>query len=268
MEENRFYVYRHIRLDKNEPFYVGIGTKVGKYITFNREYSRAFSKANRNRYWKFIVEKHGYKVDILFECDNRELIQEKEREFILLYGRQDLGTGTLVNMTDGGDGIEGVSDEVKLKMSESASKRFSSEEERLKQSERTKNTWKNDDFVAFKSKQAKDMWKDPETRTKLVQASKDKWKNSEYRERMSKIRKEVFNTLEHKEKLKKTARELNGVIVVDKETGIFYSSLAEACEVTNLNYKLQKSRFRRQTKLSRFIRVDDKEINDNQIKSI
>lgn len=246
-EENKYYLYRHVRLDTNVPFYIGIGTKVGKYTTFNREYSRAFSKANRNRYWKFIVEKHGYKVDILFECDNRELIQEKEKEFILLHGRQDLGTGILVNMTDGGDGIEGVSDEVKLKMSESASKRFSSEEERLKQSERTKNIWKNDEFVAFKSKQAKDMWKNPE-----------------YRNRMSKIRKEVFNMSEHKEKLKKTARELNGVIVVDKETGIFYNSLSEACEVTNSNYKLQKSRFRRQTKLSRFIRVNDKEINDNQ----
>lgn len=25
--EGKYYLYRHIRLDKNQPFYIGIGTK-------------------------------------------------------------------------------------------------------------------------------------------------------------------------------------------------------------------------------------------------
>ena len=32
------YIYRHIRLDKNEPFYIGIGSDVeGKYKRANRK---------------------------------------------------------------------------------------------------------------------------------------------------------------------------------------------------------------------------------------
>ena len=28
------YVYRHIRLDKNEPFYIGVGTKTPNFACF------------------------------------------------------------------------------------------------------------------------------------------------------------------------------------------------------------------------------------------
>ena len=34
----------------------------------------------------------------------KEIAEEKEKEFIKLYGRRDLGLGTLVNLTDGGYG--------------------------------------------------------------------------------------------------------------------------------------------------------------------
>jgi hypothetical protein len=90
------YVYRHIRLDKNEPFYVGIGSD-DKYI-------RAKSIKNRNRYWKNIVAMTNYRVDILCSDISWEDACEKEKEFISMYGRKDSGDGTLVNMTDGGEG--------------------------------------------------------------------------------------------------------------------------------------------------------------------
>jgi hypothetical protein len=35
------YVYRHIRLDKNEPFYIGVGS--------DSNYSRAFTKRSSHR---------------------------------------------------------------------------------------------------------------------------------------------------------------------------------------------------------------------------
>lgn len=87
-------VYRHIRLDKNEPFYIGIGSKI----------SRAFSKDSRNPLWKRVVKKTKYRVDILFDDLTKEEACEKEKEFISLYGRKNLGTGTLCNLTAGGDG--------------------------------------------------------------------------------------------------------------------------------------------------------------------
>lgn len=41
-------------------------------------------------------------------CRDDKEAQRKEREFIALYGRADLGRGTLVNFTDGGDGHSGI----------------------------------------------------------------------------------------------------------------------------------------------------------------
>jgi hypothetical protein len=91
-------VYRHIRLDKNEVFYVGIG----------KTEARPHSVNDRNRYWKNITNKTDYRVDILFDDLTWNEACEKEIEFIELYGRKDLGKGTLVNLTNGGDGSNGA----------------------------------------------------------------------------------------------------------------------------------------------------------------
>jgi hypothetical protein len=100
-----YFLYRHIRLDTNQPFYIGVGKKPKTYRSYRAEYQRAFIKDKRNIYWKRIVEKAGYKVEILFEADSSEEIFQKEKEFIALYGRSDLKTGILCNLTDGGDGV-------------------------------------------------------------------------------------------------------------------------------------------------------------------
>ena len=103
-------LYRHIRLDKNEPFYIGIGKNV----------KRAYNIYNRSDYWEKIVKKHGYEVEILLEDLTWEEACIKEKEFIRLYGRKNLGLGTLCNLTDGGDGTPGIkrSEEYILKLSE------------------------------------------------------------------------------------------------------------------------------------------------------
>lgn len=50
--EGKHYLYRHIRLDKNEVFYVGIGTKFKSH-----SYGRAKDKINRSDFWKRVVSK-------------------------------------------------------------------------------------------------------------------------------------------------------------------------------------------------------------------
>jgi len=118
------YVYRHIRLDKNEPFYIGIGK--------DNTYKRAFqsSKTKRSDFWHNIASK-GYEVEILMDNLTWEQACEKEKEFISIYGRRDLGQGTLVNLTNGGDGVIELSKE----SIESIRKKLTG----LKQSEYTKN---------------------------------------------------------------------------------------------------------------------------------
>jgi hypothetical protein len=91
------YVYRHIRLDKNEPFYIGIGSDMTN--------KRANERARRSELWKKIVAKSEYEIEILFDNITFEEAKSKEIEFIKLYGRIDLKNGTLANLTDGGDGL-------------------------------------------------------------------------------------------------------------------------------------------------------------------
>ena len=102
-------LYRHIRLDKNEPFYIGIGNSK----------HRAGKKDSRNSIWHNIVAKSPYRVDIIMDNLTWQEACEKEIEFIALYGRKDLKNGTLVNMTDGGEGCLNVikTEESKIKIS-------------------------------------------------------------------------------------------------------------------------------------------------------
>ena len=92
----RGYLYRHIRKDKDEVFYIGIG--------FEKSHARAYSHHSRNRYWKNIVAITDFDVEVLFDNLPEKQLVEKEKEFIALYGRKDLKEGVLANMTDGGDG--------------------------------------------------------------------------------------------------------------------------------------------------------------------
>ena len=107
------YVYRHIRLDTNQVFYIGIGS--------SPYYKRAKSKLDRNDFWKRIVNKTDYKIEILFDELTKEEAIEKEIEFIALYGRSNLGKGTLCNLTNGGEGTNTLilSDASREKMSKS-----------------------------------------------------------------------------------------------------------------------------------------------------
>jgi len=101
---NSCYVYLHIRLDKSEVFYVGIGNdKISK-----TKFERAYSKHKRNRFWQAIIKKTGYLVEIYKENLTWEEACYFETQLIALYGRRDLNTGPLTNLTNGGEGANGL----------------------------------------------------------------------------------------------------------------------------------------------------------------
>lgn len=112
------YLYRHIRSDTNQVFYVGIAQK-----KHESDYSRAKAANGNSRsaYWKRITTKSLWKSEVLL--DNLTWLEacEKEKEFIKLYGRANLGLGTLCNLTDGGDGRLGykATEEFRGKISKS-----------------------------------------------------------------------------------------------------------------------------------------------------
>ena len=117
MLEKSCYIYLHKRLDTEEIFYVGIGTKVSTNGRI-RGYERAYSKSNRNRHWKFIVNKTKYNIIIYKEKLTRKEANKIEIDLIQKYGRKDLNLGTLCNYTNGGDGIANLTPEIRKIMSE------------------------------------------------------------------------------------------------------------------------------------------------------
>jgi len=129
----KYYIYSHTRLDTNEVFYIGVGTKY-KSDYKSRVYRRSTDRRSRNQFWKNIVNKTKFKVSILFESDDKIEVKNEEIRLISFYGRRDLGKGTLVNLSNGGDGNPGycLSEEHKRKLSEIGKKRKQSKETREK----------------------------------------------------------------------------------------------------------------------------------------
>lgn len=107
----KYYVYCHRNPTTGEIFYVGKGTGPRAYVT-----------QSRGKYWKNYVNKYGIPiVEILYENLEEEESFALEKQLIQSLGRRDLGTGILVNTTDGGEGCSGMvhSEETREKLRES-----------------------------------------------------------------------------------------------------------------------------------------------------
>lgn len=89
MERNKI-VYIHRKASDGSIFYVGMGN-------VERAYSR-----NRSAFWKRVVKRHGYTVEIVADRLTKEEAWDLEMALIKQYGRMDIKTGCLVNHTSGG----------------------------------------------------------------------------------------------------------------------------------------------------------------------
>jgi len=118
----QYYTYL-LKRPNGIPFYVGKGTCKGGRIEEHR--SDAIANRGSNRYRINIIRKirrEGGQVDyeIVSFFNDESCAFDKERELISFYGRINNGTGILVNMTDGGEGVSGriVSKETRKKISD------------------------------------------------------------------------------------------------------------------------------------------------------
>lgn len=117
MKNSIYYIYLHRRLDTNEVFYVGKGKN-----------NRAYSKANRNKYWINIVDKVGYSIEILYKNLLESDAFKKEIEMIKMLS-------PVANLTKGGEGgntFELLSDIDKNNFIEESKKRANRENSGVK----------------------------------------------------------------------------------------------------------------------------------------
>lgn len=101
-------MYIHRNKVTNVVFYVGKGKE-----------GRAFDKKSRSSFWKRYVKKHQYVVELVEQDIQEWYAFELECDLISYYGRRDNGTGSLLNLTDGGEGHSNPTTETRAKLRES-----------------------------------------------------------------------------------------------------------------------------------------------------
>jgi hypothetical protein len=248
------YLYRHIRLDYNIPFYIGIG----RNSVNSNNYYRSRSTKNRNKHWHNVVNKTNYEVEIMLESDDFEFIKEKEKEFIKIYGRKDMSTGALVNMTDGGEGVLNCicTEETKKKLSSVV---FTQERKdylsnKLKGRKRPEYSGKNHPFFGKKRPEHSERLKGrkfPE-RSEMFKGSKNpnygKKHSKETIDIMSKKAKGKYvkekNPMFGKKRpeVSEKNKELKGKNVINTKTGCIYKSIKEASVHNNIPYSTLKQK--------------------------
>ncbi len=120
VNSNKFYTYAYLREDRT-PYYIGKGEKDRIYST-NRKINKPKDISRIIFLKQNLTEAEAFRHEIYM---------------IAVFGRIDLGTGILYNMTDGGEGSSGRihSEETKKKLSEAHTGKTLSEEHKRKLSE-------------------------------------------------------------------------------------------------------------------------------------
>lgn len=160
------YVYRDPRpLKKDQPVYVGKGTG-------DRDISH-WSKGSHNKpFQDFIshLKQRGLVAtcERVFETAVEAEAFAKEIELIALYGRRNTGTGTLFNLTDGGEGGSGT---VRTEAHKEADRMYAlhhwqDPEYRAKVAEAQKAVQGTPEARALKSENSTEAWANPEVREK------------------------------------------------------------------------------------------------------
>lgn len=199
---NKYCVYRHRRLDNNNIFYIGISSN------FERPYH---TKSNRNKFWNNIVNKTNYEVEIVATDLFKEDAKELEVFMISLYGRSNLGLGTLSNLTNGGEGTTGYkhTQETKLKISKATKKRMSNPEYLQKMIDCNTGTKRSE-----------------KTKLKMRHSQLGKKVNNETKQKLSEINKQkIYNNKSH----------IKPIQIINKITLEIYNSIIEASLKLNIN---------------------------------
>jgi hypothetical protein len=231
---NNYYVYFHYKLDTNEIFYIGKGLN-----------KRAFSKKSRNKYWNNVINKHGYKVEIVEQNLTEDEAYEKEIFYIEKYKKEGL---KLVNLTNGGKGCLGLKNSKigEFSKSKKGINHYNCGKKRSDVSDRIKgknhhNYGKIGELNSWYGRKHNE-----ETKLKMSKSKNDPLKKAIYSENMKKCW-----TQERRKKISLIHKGKKGMVlgkhpaakkIINNVTGIIYNTIKEAALDLNLNYGTLKNR--------------------------
>ena len=189
---NEFYTYAYLREDRT-PYYIGKGTRNRIYSTYRKGAKPPKDKSRTIFLKQNLTEAEAFRHEIYM---------------INVFGRKDLGTGILINKTDGGEGASGAirsdetrkkmsdanknpSEETRRNMSEAQKGRTRSEETRRKISEKLKGKPRSKEIKKKMSETQKGHIVSEETRIKISEKLKGKPLSEETKRKMSRVRKGI-----------------------------------------------------------------------------
>lgn len=109
-----FYLYVLCRPD-GRPFYIGKGK--GNRVLHHEREALGQGKSHKLNVIRSVAMKGGLvRYRLLGRFQDESICLAKEIEEIRRIGRHDLGTGPLTNLTEGGDGVSGLSEETRRRM--------------------------------------------------------------------------------------------------------------------------------------------------------
>jgi disulfide oxidoreductase YuzD len=156
---NRFYTYAYLRED-GTPYYIGKGTDNRAFLQLNHK----VKTPDKNR------------VLILKNNLSESEANTHEKYMIAIFGRKDLRTGILRNLTDGGEGVSGLkhSEKTKTKM-----RKPNTKEHNEKVSAAIKRKWENGEYDRERySKREKGKKHNEEIKNKISASLKKYYENN------------------------------------------------------------------------------------------
>jgi len=195
----KFYVYVYLdpRPGKGlQPIYVGKGT-----VDLDRA-SYHWERRCVNPFLQKVLDKIRAaglvpQITIAAYMEDEEEAFAMERDLIVQYGRRDLRTGSLCNLTDGGQGVSGLKySEERLRK---AREQFSTPEWRQMMSHIALNAWANPEIKAERVERIRRTAADPAHRAKL-RAAILKSRTEEVRNRISVVMREAWQSEDYRAK--------------------------------------------------------------------
>lgn len=248
----KYYIYCHKKKESGVIFYIGLGS--------TKNYKRAYSKIDRNKIWKSIVNKYDYDVEIL--CDNLTELEAVILEIKLInhLGKLINKSGDLCNIADGGKGSKGFKHSLKYK--ENMSKRLKGKtltaEHKKLIGDGNKGKIRSQDFINFLKINSKNT-----VSLNFINSSKGRIHSELEKKKRSESLKKVIRTKEWYDKVgasnkgKKRTEEwklqkskdvknnIKGLkLILNLEDGIFYYGISRAATAYSLNKKTLEYRLK------------------------